>query len=109
MEALFVDAFTTTADTLKAKQYAFATSADTCKEKADADRCTASVDYWKRLAHSWNALAAEPGSSLPAKLVAALEASAAWLEARVKASAKGVARYSSVVPAPSAQYSSTHL
>jgi hypothetical protein len=61
------------------------------------------------LAHSWNALAAEPGSSLPAKLAAALEASAAWSEARVKASAKGVACYSLVAPALSAQYSSTPL
>jgi hypothetical protein len=52
MEASFMDAFTTTADTLKAEQYAFAASAGTCKEKADADRCTASVDYWKGLAHS---------------------------------------------------------
>jgi hypothetical protein len=75
MEAPSTDAFTTTADTLKEEKYAFAASADTCKEKAKADHCTASADYWKVLAHSWNALAAEPGSSLVAKLAATLEAS----------------------------------
>jgi hypothetical protein len=109
MEAPSTDAFTTVGDTLKAEQYAFAASASTCKEKAEADRCTSSADYWKVLAHSWNALAAEPGSSSSVKLSPALEASAAWLEAPVKASAKGVARYSSAAPAPSTQYSSTPL
>jgi hypothetical protein len=52
MEAPSMDAFTTTVDTLKEEQYAFATSADTCKEKVEADRCTASADYWKVLEHS---------------------------------------------------------
>jgi hypothetical protein len=76
---------------------------------AEADHYTASADYWKVLVHSWNALAAEPRSSSPAKLAAALEGSAAWSEALVKASAKSMARYSSAVPAPSSQYSSTPL
>jgi hypothetical protein len=90
-------------------KYAFAASAYTCKEKEEVDHCTASTGYWKVLVHSWNALVAEPGSSLPAKLAAALEASDAWSEAPVKALAKGMARYSSVALAPSAQYSSTPL
>jgi hypothetical protein len=90
MEASSTVAFTTMADTLKAEQYAFAASVDTCKEKEEADHCTASADYWKVLAHSWNASAVEPRSSPPAKLAAALEALAAWLEATVKASAKAV-------------------
>jgi hypothetical protein len=91
METPSVDVYTATSDTLKAEEEdAFATSAD----------------CWKVLLHSWNALAVEPVSSSLAMLAAALEASAAWLEAPVKASAEAMARQSLLVPAPSAKSSS---
>jgi hypothetical protein len=90
-------------DTLKVEEEdAFAALAD-ADEHMDA--CTTSADHMKALVHSRNALAVEPVSSSSAMLAAALEASAAWSEAHVKASAEAVARPSSSVPAPFAKNS----
>jgi hypothetical protein len=103
METPSADVCTAMTDTLKVEEEdAFAASAD-ADEHMDA--CTTSADRRKALVHCQNALAVEPVSSSLATLAAALEASAAWLEAHVKASAEAVARQSSSVPAPSAKNS----
>ena len=95
-----MDAFTASADKWKAETYDLHASDETCKSEAElvakaaragagavANARIETAFRWKMLARAWRVLEEHPEDPSVATIVAALNASKAWMEAAVKAKA----------------------
>ena len=95
-----MDACTASADKWKAETYDLHASDETCKSEAESVAKVAGAGAgavanarietafrWKVLARAWRLLEVHPDDSSVATIVAALNASKAWMEAAVKAKA----------------------